>query len=73
MTSWRTPTDGMGASRQADPFVAAASLICLGGLGALAAGAGGAPKRTEALRVVFWGAFAMAVTAGVGWIFGVAV
>jgi VIT1/CCC1 family predicted Fe2+/Mn2+ transporter len=54
-------------------FVASASLVCLAGLGALAARAGGAPLRTGALRVVFWGAFAMAVTAVVGWIFGVAV
>ncbi len=54
-------------------FVAAASLVCLTGLGASAARAGGAPLGIGALRVVSWGAFAMAVTAGVGWIFGVAI
>jgi vacuolar iron transporter family protein len=53
--------------------VASASLVCLAGLGSLAAWAGGAPMRWGALRVVFWGAFAMAVTAGVGWIVGSAV
>ena len=47
-------------------FVASASLVCLAGLGALAARAGGAPLLTGALRVAIWGAFAMAVTAGVG-------
>ena len=54
-------------------FVASASLVCLAGLGALAARAGGAPLQTGALRVVFWGAIAMAVTAGVGWVCGVVV
>ena len=54
-------------------FVASASLLCLAGLGALAARAGGAPLLTGALRVAFWGAFAMAVTAVVGWICGVVV
>lgn len=53
--------------------VAAASLICLAGLGALAAWAGGAPLGRAALRVVFWGTLAMAVTAGVGRIVGSAV
>jgi VIT1/CCC1 family predicted Fe2+/Mn2+ transporter len=56
------------------PFsVAGASLVCLPGLGALAARVGGAPMRTGALRVALWGVFAMAVTAIVGWICGVAV
>ena len=54
-------------------FVASASLLCLAGLGALAARAGGAPLLTGALRVAIWGAFAMAVTAVVGWICGVVV
>jgi VIT1/CCC1 family predicted Fe2+/Mn2+ transporter len=54
-------------------FVASASLVCLAGLGALAARAGGAPLLTGALRVAIWGAFAMAVTAAVGWICGVVV
>ena len=39
-------------------------------LGGLAARAGGAGVTLGALRVTFWGALAMAVTAGVGWMFG---
>jgi len=49
--------------------VAACSLIFLAGLGILAAKAGGAPKRWGALRVTFWGALAMAITAAVGSLF----
>ena len=51
-------------------FVAATSLVCLAGLGALAARIGGASVATGAIRVAFWGALAMAVTAGVGNLFG---
>jgi vacuolar iron transporter family protein len=51
-------------------FVAATSLVCLAGLGALAARTGGARVATGAIRVAFWGALAMAVTAGVGTLFG---
>lgn len=47
------------------------SLLCLGGLGAIASRAGGARVGRGAFRVIFWGAFAMAVTAGVGYIFKV--
>lgn len=50
--------------------VAAGSLVFLATLGALAARTGGAPVLTSALRVTFWGALAMAVTAGVGTLFG---
>jgi VIT1/CCC1 family predicted Fe2+/Mn2+ transporter len=50
--------------------VAAASLLFLAMLGALAAQAGGAPIGKSVLRVVFWGALAMAVTAGIGALFG---
>ena len=53
--------------------VAAASLACLVALGALAARAGGAPAGLGALRVGFWGALAMAVTAAAGALFGAAV
>ncbi|PRD40233.1 UNVERIFIED_CONTAM: pcl1 [Trichonephila clavipes] len=53
--------------------VVVATLICLAGLGALGAQAGGAPKLPATLRVLFWGAAAMAITAGVGHLFGVAV
>ena len=53
--------------------VAATSLTCLMGLGALAARVGGAPPATGAARVAFWGALAMAITAVVGRLFDVAV
>ena len=51
--------------------VAAASLIFLAFLGGLAARTGGAPIIIGAIRVTLWGAFAMALTAGVGQLFGV--
>jgi vacuolar iron transporter family protein len=50
--------------------VSGVSMLCLVGLGALAAYAGGASVRVSAVRVAFWGALAMAVTAGVGKLFG---
>jgi VIT1/CCC1 family predicted Fe2+/Mn2+ transporter len=50
--------------------VSGASLLFLALLGALAARAGGAPMGPGALRVTFWGALAMGVTAGVGALFG---
>lgn len=53
--------------------VALTSLLFLAGLGAVAAKAGGASIYTGAMRVTFWGVFAMALTAGVGHLFGVAV
>jgi VIT1/CCC1 family predicted Fe2+/Mn2+ transporter len=46
------------------------SLVFLAMLGALAAQAGGARIGTGALRISFWGALAMAITAGVGSLFG---
>lgn len=52
------------------PLVAATSLVFLALLGALAAHAGGARVLAGAIRVTFWGAFAMAITAGVGAWFG---
>lgn len=55
------------------PLVAGTSLLFLALLGALAARAGGAPVVMGAVRVTFWGALAMAVTAGVGSLFGTAV
>ncbi len=51
-------------------LVSATSLAFLAGLGALAARAGGAPLLPGTLRVTFWGALAMAITAGVGALFG---
>lgn len=53
--------------------IAGASLVSLFALGALSAKIGGAPAAYAAVRVTFWGALAMALTAGVGWIFGLAV
>ncbi len=53
--------------------VAGGSVIALAMLGMLAAKAGGANLVRSTLRVTFWGAMAMAVTAGVGAIFGTAV
>jgi VIT1/CCC1 family predicted Fe2+/Mn2+ transporter len=46
--------------------VAVASLACLALLGVVAAKIGGAAPLRAAIRVTFWGALAMAVTAGVG-------
>lgn len=51
--------------------VAGSSLLFLAFLGALAARVGGASVITAAARVTFWGALAMALTAGVGALFGV--
>jgi vacuolar iron transporter family protein len=53
--------------------VSVASLIFLALLGAVGAKAGGADVIKATARVTFWGAFAMALTAGVGAIFGTAV
>jgi vacuolar iron transporter family protein len=52
------------------PFVAGAFLVLLALLGAVAARARGANLITGALRVLFWGALAMALTAGVGALVG---
>ena len=51
--------------------VSGSSLLFLALLGSLSARAGGAPVISAALRVTFWGALAMALTAGVGALFGV--
>ena len=53
--------------------VSAASLVFLALLGGLAARAGGANAVIGAVRVTFWGALALAVTAGIGKMIGVAV
>lgn len=60
------PLDGLAL------WVAASALIGLALLGALGAQAGGAPIGRSVVRVVFRGALAMAVTPGVGRLFGVA-
>jgi len=46
--------------------ISAGSLLCLAALGAIGARIGGANWLKPTLRVTFWGAFAMAVTAAIG-------
>ncbi len=65
VVAWVVPVDSL------IPYVAVSSLIFLALLGSIAARAGGAPIAVGATRVTFWGALAMALTAGVGQIFGV--
>ena len=52
------------------PVVSGTSLVFLAILGGLAARVGGASATVGAMRVTFWGALAMALTAGVGILFG---
>ena len=52
------------------PVVTETSIVLLALLGGFGAYAGGAPVARAALRVTFWGALAMALTAGVGAAFG---
>jgi vacuolar iron transporter family protein len=65
LVAWRAPASLLIT------LVAAASLLFLAILGGLAASAGGAAISIGALRVTFWGALAMLLTAGVGRFFGV--
>lgn len=53
--------------------VSAASLLFLALLGAVGAKAGGANVAKATLRVTFWGAFAMALTAGIGTMVGTSI
>lgn len=55
------------------PAVSGASLVFLALLGALAARTGGARGWKGAMRVAFWGALAMGLTAGIGALFGAVV
>lgn len=52
------------------PAVAMGSLLFLAILGAVGARAGGAGLLKPTVRVTFWGAFAMGLTAGIGAVFG---
>jgi VIT1/CCC1 family predicted Fe2+/Mn2+ transporter len=52
------------------PAVAVGSLLFLAILGAVGARAGGAGLLKPTVRVTFWGAFAMGLTAGIGAVFG---
>jgi VIT1/CCC1 family predicted Fe2+/Mn2+ transporter len=65
--AWATPMEGLIV------VVSATSLLFLALLGGVAARAGGAAIATGALRVTFWGALAMAATAGIGRLFGTVV
>ena len=53
--------------------ISGVSLVCLAALGALAARTGGSSAWVGAVRVTFWGALAMAATAGIGALFGTTV
>lgn len=64
LIAWQSP------HRLTIPLVAASSLVCLAVLGGLAASIGGANVLLGAWRVTIWGAVAMAITAGVGMLFG---
>ena len=55
------------------PVVIVTSILFLALLGGFGAYAGGAPVTRAAVRVTFWGALAMALTAGVGAMFGAAI
>jgi len=61
----------MAPTSQISLTVALTTLVAISVLGGLGASAGGAGILKGALRVTFWGALAMAATAGVGMIFGV--
>lgn len=65
--AWLAPSAWVAEATSATALV---TLVILGGT---AAYAGGASIAKGAMRVVFWGALAMAVTAGVGRLFGAAV
>lgn len=60
----------MATGKYLMPWVAVTSLVFLASLGAVAARVGGAGVWIGAWRVTFWGALAMAITAGVGALFG---
>lgn len=64
LTAVLAPVSGLAA------VVTGMSLLFLAVLGWLAARAGGARSLLGALRVTFWGALAMAITYGVGALFG---
>ena len=55
------------------PIVSGAALGFLAVLGAIGAKAGGANVLRATIRVTFWGAFALALTAGIGRLFGTVV
>ena len=64
LVAWGVP------ERMTEAAVTPASLAFLALLGAVAARTGGASLWKGAIRITFWGAIAMAITAGVGKLFG---
>jgi vacuolar iron transporter family protein len=67
LTVVTAPTAGLAFT------ISLVSLVCLTGLGAVSARAGGAPAARGAGRVALWGAAAMAATAAIGRLFGATV
>lgn len=65
VVAWAAPIDLL------IQLVALSSLVFLSLLGAVAAKAGGASMMIGSIRVTFWGALAMILTAAVGWFFGI--
>ena len=63
----------LAQSAMVGPVVTAVALLTLAVLGAVAAYVGGASVARGAIRVAFWGALAMGITAGIGKIFGTSV
>ncbi len=63
----------LSGGHQTQWIVSGTALACLALLGGVGAKAGGAPIARAVLRVTFWGAFAMAATAGIGSLFGTSV
>jgi VIT1/CCC1 family predicted Fe2+/Mn2+ transporter len=61
---------GLSSPHLLIPLVSVGSLVCLAVLGGVAAKVGGAKVVHGSLRVLFWGVLAMAVTLGVGALFG---
>jgi VIT1/CCC1 family predicted Fe2+/Mn2+ transporter len=53
-------------------WIVLTALVALAGMGVLAARVSGVPVLTSAARVTFWGALAIAITAGAGSLFGAA-
>ena len=68
LAAWLSPT-----GRPMIAAVSVASLLFLAILGAVGAKAGGASIGKATLRVAFWGALAIAITAGIGKLVGTAV
>ncbi|MCF1708901.1 hypothetical protein L0V05_08745 [Tabrizicola sp. J26] len=63
----------LARATQIIPAVVITTLSSLAALRATVAAAGGAPKLSATARVLFWGAAAIAIISGVGWVFGVSV